>query len=157
MARKQAPTFKAEQTGQTWKTSKRGLKGEWYPVVRIGRHVPFGYEQDPEDPDILLPIPHELEMLEKAKLYLREYSLRMVARWLSENSGRYISHTGLKKRVNIEESRRKAAATYRVYAKRAEEAAEKARKLEEERIGGFGTRNLDTSDDDPSSSEAGAD
>lgn len=143
MARKQAPSFKVEEKGQTWKIPKRGLKGEWYPVVRIGRHIPFGYEQDPDDPQILLPIPSELELLEQAKRYLSEYSFRLVARWLSEQSGRYISHVGLKKRVNIEEQRRKASAQYRTYARRAEEAAEKARKLEEDRIGGFSTRKLD--------------
>ena len=27
---------------------------DWQPVVRVGRTVPFGYEQDPEDKDILL-------------------------------------------------------------------------------------------------------
>ena len=32
-------------------------KKTWYPVVRVGRVVPFGYKQDPEDEDILLPIP----------------------------------------------------------------------------------------------------
>lgn len=152
MARKQAPTFKAEQTAQTWKIPKRGLKGEWYPVVRIGRHIPFGYEQDPDDPDILQPIPEQLEMLETAKLYLKEYSLRLVARWLSEHSGRPISHVGLQKRVNIEEQRRNSASTHRVYAKRAEEASEKARKLEEDRIGGQGTRNLYRDEDSTSES-----
>jgi hypothetical protein len=157
MARKQAPTFKAEQTGQTWKIPKRGLKGEWYPVVRVGRHIPFGYEQDQDDPDILQPIPEELEMLETAKKYLSEYSLRLVARWLSEHSGRYISHVGLKKRVNIEEQRRNAATTHRVYERRAKEAAEKARKLEEDRIGGTGTRDLGAGADSSSESETGGD
>ena len=81
-------------------------------------------------------------MLEMAKEYMKEYSLRLVASWLSEHSGRYISHVGLHKRVNIEEQRRKTATTYRTYAKRAEEAAEKARKLEEDRIGGKATKDL---------------
>ena len=152
MARKQAPTFRSEQTNQTWKIPKRGLKGEWYPVVRIGRHIPFGYEQDPDDLDILQPIPSELEMLEQAKRYLAEYSLRMVARWLSENSGRYISHVGLKKRVNIEETRRRTATTYRVYERRSKEASEKAKKLEENRIGGTGTRVFDADNEDCSES-----
>ena len=142
MARKQAPSFKSKVTGQTWKIPKQGLNGEWYPIVRVGRHVPFGYEQDPEDPNLLQPIPSELEMLEQAKKYLAEYSLRMVARWLSENSGRYISHVGLHKRVSIEEQRRNQASSYRKYEKRAKEAAETARKLEEDRLGGSGTRSL---------------
>jgi len=108
----------------------------WKPVVRVGRHVPFGYRQDPDDPYILLPIEEELELLEQAKIYMRRYSLRQVARWLSEESGRYISHEGLRKRVNIERSRKAQAAIYRQYARRAKEAEEKARKIEENRIGG---------------------
>ena len=51
-----------------WKIPLRGKLGEWYPVVRVGRHVPFGYKQDENDEDLLIPIPEELELLEKAKL-----------------------------------------------------------------------------------------
>jgi hypothetical protein len=108
----------------------------WKPVVRIGRHIPFGYEQCPDDPDILLPIERELELLEQAKIYMRRYSLRQVANWLSEESGRYISHEGLRKRVNIERSRKAQAAIYHQYARRAKEASEKAKRIEENRIGG---------------------
>jgi hypothetical protein len=144
MARKDAPSFKAIPVDQAWKIPKRGLDGEWYPIVRVGRHIPFEYEQDPDDKDILQPIPEQLEMLEQAKRYLAEYSLRLVARWLSEQSGRYISHVGLNKRVSIEQKRRKTSSTYRDYERRYKEAAEKARKLEEDRIGGSGTRNLDS-------------
>lgn len=147
MARKQAPTMKNIPPRQTWRIPKRGDKGEWYPIVRVGRHIPFGYEQDPEDEFVLQPIPSELEMLEQAKKYLAEYSLRMVARWLTEQSGRYISHVGLNKRVSIESKRKKAASNHRVYERRYKEAAEKALKLEEDRLGGKGTRNLDTKDD----------
>ena len=42
---------------------------DWQPVVRVGRTVPFGYEQDPEDKDILLPIVEELNLLEKSKFF----------------------------------------------------------------------------------------
>jgi len=113
-------------------------------MVRVGRHIPFGYEQDENDKDILQPIPEQLEMLEQAKKYLAEYSLRLVARWLTEQSGRYISHVGLNKRVSIEQKRRKTSSTYRDYERRYKEASEKARKLEEDRIGGSGTRKLDS-------------
>lgn len=141
--RKQAPSLDITDTERTsWRIPKKGDEGEWYPVARVGRYIPFGYEQDENDPDILQPIPFELELLEKAKLYLNEYSSRLVARWLSENSGRYISHVGLIKRVSIEEKRRRQGAAYRNYARRAEEAAEKALRLEEARIGGKGTRSL---------------
>ena len=51
-----------------WKIPLRGKLGEWYPVVRVGRHVPFGYKQDENDEDLLIPIPEELELLEKAKI-----------------------------------------------------------------------------------------
>ena len=33
MARKQAPSFKVKEKGQTWKIPKRGLEGEWYRDV----------------------------------------------------------------------------------------------------------------------------
>ena len=144
MPRKDAPSFNAVPVDQAWKIPKRGLDGEWYPVVRVGRHIPFGYEQDENDKDILQPIPEQLEMLEQAKKYLAEYSLRLVARWLTEQSGRYISHVGLNKRVSIEQKRRKTSSTYRDYERRYKEASEKARKLEEDRIGGSGTRKLDS-------------
>ena len=73
----------------------------WQPVVRIGRTVPFGYEKDLTDLDILQPVVEELELLERAKKYLKQYSYREVANWLSEQSGRYISHVGLMKRVKL--------------------------------------------------------
>ena len=53
------------RTNKTWKLPKPievGGKYEWRPVVRVGTHVPFGYKQDPDDEDILLPIPEELEL-----------------------------------------------------------------------------------------------
>lgn len=134
-------------TGQTWwlPKPKKGPDGqiEWYPIVRVGRHIPFGYEQDPDNEHVLLPIPEELELLEKAKLYLREYSLRQVANWLSEESGRYISHVGLQKRVAIENSRKHGANNARTYAKRYKEAVETAKKLEG-RLGGAGAARIPT-------------
>ena len=107
----------------------------WQPVVRIGRTVPFGYEQDPTDLDILQPIVDELELLERAKKYLRQYSYRDVANWLSEQSGRYISHVGLMKRVKLEQKRKRQASNQRYLAERYKEALQKAERLEE-RIGG---------------------
>tara|TARA_R110000851_G_scaffold249567_1_gene402058 strand:+ start:324 stop:752 length:429 start_codon:yes stop_codon:yes gene_type:complete len=108
----------------------------WKPVVRVGRIIPFGYRQDPEDSDIILPIPEELELLEQAKKYLKQYSLRNVADWLSEESQRYISHVGLMKRIKLEQKRKKEVSTQRYYAQRYKEASEKAKKLEDQRIGG---------------------
>ena len=127
-----------------WQIPLRGELGEWYPVIRVGRHVPFGYKQDEEDELLLLPVPSELELLEKAKLFLKEYSTRQVANWLSKESGRYISHVGLYKRVRMEEKRRRASSNYRQYAKKYKEAARKSQKIEEERLGGKNIRSLAT-------------
>jgi len=126
-----------------WQIPLQGKLGEWYPVIRVGRHVPFGYEQDKEDDMLLIPIPEELELLEKAKKFLKDYSVRQVAKWLSDQSGRSISHVGLYKRVRMEEKRRRASSNYRQYAKKYKEAARKSQKIEEERLGGKHTKSLD--------------
>jgi len=123
---------------KTWKLPKpEKVNGEWewLPLVRIGRFLPFGYRQDPDDPDILLPVPEELELFEQAKKHLNQYSYREVSAWLSEVSGRYISHVGLFKRVKIEQKHKEATSIQRFYAERCKEAAEKAEKLENTRLG----------------------
>lgn len=132
-------------TGQTWwlPKPKKGPDGtiEWYPIIRVGRLVPFGYEQDKDNPHILNPLPNELELLEKAKLYLNDYSLRQVSAWLSNESGRYISHVGLQKRVALENNRKHGANNVRTYARKYKEAVETAQKLEN-RLGGAGAARI---------------
>jgi len=126
------------KTNRTWKLPKPievGGEYEWQPVVRIGTHVPFGYRQDPNDCDILLPIPEELELFEKAKKFIKQYSYREVSAWLSTQSGKYISHVGLYKRVKIEQQRKNEASTQRYLAQRYKEALQKAEKLETQRLG----------------------
>jgi hypothetical protein len=108
---------------------------KFLPVVRVGRVVPFGYEQDPDDKDILLPLEEELLLLEKAKKFLKQYSYRDVANWLSTNSGRYISHAGLMTRVKSEQQRTKESANYRYLARCYKEASEKAQHIEERSLG----------------------
>ena len=108
---------------------------DWQPVVRVGRVIPFGYEQDANDKDILLPIVEELNLLEKAKKYLKQYSYRDVANWLSEQSGRYISYVGLRHRVKLEEKRKREASNKRYLAERYKEALEKAEKIEASSFG----------------------
>ena len=110
-------------------------ENEWLPVPRIARTVPFGYEVDPEDEDLLLPIKKELDHLEKAKMYLRQYSLREVAAWLSKNTGRYISHLGLQKRIKHERQRKDKARSLRKWAEYAEKAIKKAEEIETSRVG----------------------
>jgi len=117
----------------------------WHPVVRIGRQIPWGYEQDPNDEDILLPIPDELELMEQAKKFLKQYSYRQVAAWLSEQSGKPISHVGLYNRVKLEYKRKTEAANQRYFAERYKKALEKAKKLENQRIGAKTRRDAEDS------------
>jgi hypothetical protein len=108
---------------------------EWVVIPRIARTIPFGYKIEEDDPDVLVPIPDELDLLEKAKNYLKQYSYREVANWLSKNSGRYISHVGLRKRVGVEQQRQNKAKSLRIWAEYAQKAISKAQALEEKRTG----------------------
>ena len=110
-------------------------ENEWVQIPRIARTVPFGYKQNEEDPDILDPIPTELDLLEKARQYTNQYSYREVANWLSTNSGRYISHVGLRKRLSNERQRKNKAASLRKWADYAQKAIAKAQEIEEARTG----------------------
>ena len=110
-------------------------ENEWVQIPRIARTVPFGYKQNEEDPDILDPIPTELDLFEKARVYTNQYSYREVANWLSTNSGRYISHVGLRKRLSNERQRKNQAKSLRQWAEYAEKAIAKAQKIEAQRTG----------------------
>ena len=110
-------------------------ENEWIPIPRIARTVPFGYKQDDEDPDILDPIPTELDLLEKARSHVNQYSYREVANWLTTNTGRSISHVGLRKRLDNEQRRSNKARSLRQWAEYAEKAISKAKEIEESRTG----------------------
>jgi hypothetical protein len=84
-----------------------------------------------------VPIEQELEALELAKRHLKQYSYRAVAQWLSKETGRYISHMGLKKRVEVEQRRKKAAATKRKLAQWLQETLEEIEKLESQGVGAY--------------------
>jgi hypothetical protein len=113
-----------------------GLKdeNEWLPVPKIARTIPFGYQVDPNDEHVLLPIKNELDLLEKAKDYLKQYSYREVANWLSRNTNRYISHVGLRKRIDDERRRKNKAGIYRRWHNIAKAALAKADELEQKRL-----------------------
>ena len=108
---------------------------EWMPIPRIARTVPFGYELDPEDKNLLKPIKIELDLLEQARKYIKQYSYREVANWLSKNSGRDISHVGLMKRLKNERKRKNKAISLRKWADYAQKAIQKAEEIEESRTG----------------------
>jgi hypothetical protein len=107
---------------------------EWIEIPRIARTVPFGYELHPDDSEVLVPIPDELDKLQQAKKYLKQYSYREVANWLSRNTGRYISHVGLKKRLDNERKRYNQARSLRRWADYAKKAIAKAEALETKRL-----------------------
>jgi len=108
---------------------------EWSKIPRISRIIPFGYEKDIEDPDVLNPIPLELEAIEMARKYVKQYSFRQVANWLTQKTGREISHVGLRKRLMHEQQRKNQARTLRKWSEYAQKAIEKAKAIEEERLG----------------------
>ena len=110
-------------------------ENEWMPIPRIARTVPFGYELDPEDKNLLKPIKIELDLLEQARKYIKQYSYREVANWLSKNSGRDISHVGLMKRLKNERKRKNKAISLRKWADYAQKAIQKAEEIEESRTG----------------------
>ena len=114
-----------------------GLKedSEWLEIPRISRTIPFGYKVHEEDQDLLVPIIEELEALELAKEYLKEYSYRDVSRWLSDRTGREISHIGLRKRIRIEKKRKSKAATYKTWLTKYQKALEKLEEIESKRTG----------------------
>ena len=114
-----------------------GLKddNEWLMIPKISRTIPFGYKVHEQDEDILVPIIEELEALELAKEYLREYSYREVAGWLSDRTGREISHIGLRKRIQKEKQRKSKATTYKTWLKNYQKALEKLEEIESKRIG----------------------
>ena len=67
-------------------------------IKKRAKTVPFGFKES-STPGYLEPVREELEALNQAKDYLKNCSLRETASWLHRKTGRYISHVGLKKRI----------------------------------------------------------
>ena len=108
---------------------------EWLQIPRIARTIPFGYKLNDNDNHLLDPVDYELEALEVARKYIKQYSYREVANWLTTKKGRTISHVGLRKRLANEQQRKNKARTLRKWAEYATEAIQKAKTIEEERTG----------------------
>ena len=116
----------------------RGEERNWHTIARVSfRHVPFGYKVNPDNERLLEPIPEELDALELAKKHLKQYSIRDVAQWLTRQTGRSISHSGLKKRIQIERKRKKAVTIKKRLAQRLEETLQEIQKLEEGCVGAY--------------------
>lgn len=110
-------------------------EGEWKPIPKVTSTVPFGYKIDPDNDKQLLPIPLELEALELAKKHLKNHSYRDVAAWLSEATGRRISHEGFYKRVQSERRRKSKSSTIKIWAAKLKKALETVEELEQEGLG----------------------
>ena len=108
---------------------------EWIQIPRIARTVPFGYVINKEDSELLDPVPYELEALELARKHVKQFSYREVANWLTTKTGRDISHVGLRKRLMHEQQRKNKARTLRKWSEYAQKAIEKAKAIEESRVG----------------------
>ena len=108
---------------------------EWVQIPRIARTIPFGYVINKEDSELLDPVPYELEALELARKHVKQFSYREVANWLTTKTGRDISHVGLRKRLMHEQQRKNKARTLRKWAEYAQKAIQKAKTIEESRIG----------------------
>ena len=104
---------------------------EYVKIPRLSRTIPFGYTVDSEDDGWLQPVTIELDALEKAKKYLKQYSSRQVAAWITTVTGREISHVGLLKRIKNEQSHKRKSSTYRKLAEGYEKALKKAQEYEE--------------------------
>ena len=137
----------AEDIGY-WELPKppKGKEKEWHTVVRLGntnKGIPYGYKVCYDNDALLEPIPHELEALELAKRHLKQYAYREVAIWLTKQTDRYISGEGLRKRITIEQKRKRTASIKRNLARRLKETLEEIQKLEEKGIGSY-TRQEET-------------
>ena len=84
---------------------------------------------------LLNPVEKELDKLEIARIYIKQYSYREVANWLTTQTGRYISHVGLRKRLKNEQRRKNKIRSLRKWAEYAEKAISKAKEIEETRTG----------------------
>lgn len=67
------------------------------PILKKSSQVPFGYEVSRNNPLYLIPVQREFDLLVEAKKHLKTCSFTEVAQWLTEHTGRPISHEGLYK------------------------------------------------------------
>jgi len=108
---------------------------DWIQIPRIARTIPFGYIINEKDNELLDPVPYELEAIDLARKYVKQYSYREVANWITTKTGREISHVGLRKRLMNERQRKNKARTLKSWTEWAEKAIQKAKAYEEERTG----------------------
>lgn len=63
---------------------------------KLGRYVPFGWTESPENPKWLVQVPIEQEAIKRAIEYRKQnYPFRSIREWLQKATGRQISLNGL--------------------------------------------------------------
>lgn len=77
---------------------KRFCLGLPVPKYKHG-NPPFGYDDDPDNPEYYKPDEFALRLLLRSVLYIKDYGYRDVAQWLTEHAGRTISKSNLHKLV----------------------------------------------------------
>jgi hypothetical protein len=129
-----------------WELPKpdKGKEREWHKVARVSRTVPFGYKVDEKNNSLLEPVFIELEALELAKRHLKQYTYKDVAIWLTKQTGRYISSEGLRKRIKVEQRRKRSAKIKRELARRLKKTLKEIQKLEKEGVGSYSNRKRTT-------------
>ena len=130
-----------------WELPKppKGQEKNWHTIARVAlTTIPFGYMVNLTNERLLEPIPEELNALELAKRHIKQYSYRDVAQWLTRQTGRSISHMGLKKRIDIERKRKKAIIIKRRLAQRLQETLQEIEKLENGRVGAYANGKSDS-------------
>ena len=71
---------------------------------KLSSVIPFGYKVSEDDPKLLEEIPLELKALSEIKTMVSDkvLSLREGSAWLEYNTGRKLSHQGLKNIIDAE-------------------------------------------------------
>ena len=113
----------------------------WNSYIAPNKMVPWGYFADPHDDMLMHPIPRELELLELAKKYMTEYSYTECAEWLTKESSREITPSGLMYRIKNERNRKAKIKRLKKLKALAEEAAKKIEKYEN-LPGGFNLQDI---------------
>lgn len=65
------------------------------PIKSVNTRTPWGYETDPKDPSIFIPIEEDFKLLWKALEYIETCSYDETADWLGRHSNRSITGQGL--------------------------------------------------------------
>lgn len=64
-----------------------------------GKHIPWGYKISESDPKVIEADERLFKILLLAKNYIKEYSIRSIAEWISKESGNPITYEGFRRLI----------------------------------------------------------